>query len=192
MEVEPHFYQVLLSVQRAQRLLVSVKAQPINHELCSITLGLSKGEETPTTHDLQWFMGKAVLLDWPFSVGSMDEVLLALWRLAEKHSAKNRWHPAVIKEEFDPLLLLLVIQDDNGRQAPLAQCAGEKVGFNVLPGTVGSKDWLVISPRRSSWVWALLKTKAGQRRKRLDKYDLCLFLLTCRCGLSDVNTIKLK
>lgn len=39
---------------------------------------------------------------------------------------------------------------------------------------------------------ALLKTKAGQRRKRLDKYHLCLFLLASRCGLSDVNTIKGK
>lgn len=105
---------------------------------------------------------------------------------------KKQPHPECLKEEFDPLLLLLVIQDDNGRQAPLAQRAGEKVGFNVLPGTVGSKDWLVISPRRRSWMRALLKTNAGQRRKRLDKYDLCLFLLTCRCGLSDVNTIKGK
>lgn len=56
---------------------------------------------------------------------------------------KNQRHPEFAKEEFDPLLLLLVIQDDNRRQAPLPVCAGEKVGFNVLPGTVGSKDWLL-------------------------------------------------
>lgn len=94
---------------------------------------------------------------WVHGPGAVGAVT-SYWE-AQRHT-QNQWHPAFIKEEFDPLLFLLVIQDDNGRQAALAQCAGEKVGFNVLPGTVGSKDWLVISPRRKQLNASSVKDKS--------------------------------
>jgi len=59
----------------------------------------------------------------PDAVGAVTS-----YREAQRHT-QNQAHPVFVKEEFDHLLLLLVIQDDNGRRALLLQYAGEKVGF---------------------------------------------------------------
>lgn len=130
------FYQLLLavSINRGLGACLCLWKHYINHESCSKTLGLSKGKtkhQIPTTCHLQWFSVKGssdgLAFKWqvhgPGAVGAVTS-----YREAQRHT-QNQWHPVFVKEEFDHLLLLLVIQDDNGRHAPLVQYAGEKVGF---------------------------------------------------------------
>lgn len=86
------------------------------------------------------FQHKAALMDW-----SSDGTSRCSWCcdvITREHSAidKKQRHPVFVREESDHLLLLLVIQHDSGRRAPLLQYAGEKVLFDMLPNTVGSKD----------------------------------------------------
>lgn len=133
------FYQAFISSQhyRGLRVCLCLWKHYINNKSCSKTLGLSKEKQTnkphktPTICYLQWFAVKGsfdgfAFKWWVHGPGAVDAVTSS-WE-AQRHS-QNQWHLVFIKEKSDLLLLLLVIQDDNGRHSALPQYAGGKVGF---------------------------------------------------------------